>query len=248
MKSSKANISEIFSSLQGEGLCVGERMTFVRFAGCSFGCSFCDTPQGLKTRERCRVETPPRSERFSEFTNPVTADELTKILESFDDSWISVTGGEPLEQADFLAWWLPTISRKRKVLLETNGVLHSALCKVLPYVHVISMDIKLPSATGRPAAWKEHAAFLSAAIEKGRGLFVKVVVTRDTVDADIDTAVSLLSETAPKVPVVIQPATQSVSANESLSEERLRAIEHAFSVRLPDVRIIPQMHKQWGVL
>jgi organic radical activating enzyme len=39
-------VSEIFTSLQGEGLYTGTPMTFIRFAGCSVGkktCQYCDT-------------------------------------------------------------------------------------------------------------------------------------------------------------------------------------------------------------
>ncbi len=39
-----ARISEIFYSLQGEGLCVGVPQVFVRFWGCNLSCGWCDTP------------------------------------------------------------------------------------------------------------------------------------------------------------------------------------------------------------
>ena len=37
-------LSEVFSSIQGEGLYVGDRHLFVRFAGCNLNCQYCDTP------------------------------------------------------------------------------------------------------------------------------------------------------------------------------------------------------------
>ena len=91
-----ATISEIFSSRQGEGLYVGEPMTFVRFASCSLRCRYCDTPQGLCVREECRVEFPPRSGQFTNLNNPVSATKLCEALAGFDDPTIAVTGGEPL--------------------------------------------------------------------------------------------------------------------------------------------------------
>ncbi|HPX77174.1 MAG TPA: 7-carboxy-7-deazaguanine synthase QueE, partial [Methanobacterium sp.] len=38
-------ISEIFSSIQGEGKLVGRRQVFIRFSGCNLTCNYCDTPQ-----------------------------------------------------------------------------------------------------------------------------------------------------------------------------------------------------------
>ena len=38
----KANIVEIFSSIQGEGLYIGERHLFIRFKDCNLNCTYCD--------------------------------------------------------------------------------------------------------------------------------------------------------------------------------------------------------------
>src|SRR6185295_1944409 len=40
-------IREVFASFQGEGTHVGRRTVFVRTAGCSLRCRFCDTPEAL---------------------------------------------------------------------------------------------------------------------------------------------------------------------------------------------------------
>ena len=47
MNRASANIVEVFSSLQGEGIYTGLPMTFVRLGSCSMGCRYCDTPAGL---------------------------------------------------------------------------------------------------------------------------------------------------------------------------------------------------------
>ena len=39
----KYKVNEIFNSIQGEGLNLGKKVTFVRMAGCNLKCKFCDT-------------------------------------------------------------------------------------------------------------------------------------------------------------------------------------------------------------
>lgn len=244
----RANIVEIFSSLQGEGRYVGEPMTFVRFSGCSMRCAFCDTRGAQRVEAGFRVETPPGSRTFSMHKNPVAITRLAEMMEAFDDEFVSITGGEPLEQADFLAEWLPSVAAKRRVLLETNGVLHSALGKVLPHVSVVSMDLKLPSSTRRPAVWAEHEEFLRAVLAAGVEAYVKIVVTGDTSDNDIQRAIGLVGSVNKYVPIFIQPAFDDLSLNAAISEERLSSIERLCGAYLTDVRVQPQMHRQWGVL
>ena len=38
-----SNIKEIFTSIQGEGLYIGQKQIFVRFSRCNLSCAYCDT-------------------------------------------------------------------------------------------------------------------------------------------------------------------------------------------------------------
>jgi len=42
-----ARILDIFASRQGEGICVGDPHTFIRFGGCNVVCNYCDTPESI---------------------------------------------------------------------------------------------------------------------------------------------------------------------------------------------------------
>lgn len=68
-------IVEIFYSLQGEGSRTGQATVFVRMAGCSLACSFCDTDF------RVRRE--------------MTVDEVVAEVLGYNCPWVCLTGGEP---------------------------------------------------------------------------------------------------------------------------------------------------------
>src|SRR5579884_3705551 len=43
----KVNLSEIFTSIEGEGILFGTKTMFVRLAGCPLKCHWCDTTYAL---------------------------------------------------------------------------------------------------------------------------------------------------------------------------------------------------------
>jgi organic radical activating enzyme len=243
-----ANIVEIFSSIQGEGLFTGTPMTFVRFSLCSVGCKWCDTPEALKLCDKCKIESPPQSENFTEIENPISPTRLNEELSNFSSEFISITGGEPLLQADFLSEWLPTVYSSRRILLETSGIHFNELKNIIDRIHVISMDLKLPSSTGVRPYWKEHAEFLRTAISYHKEIYIKIVVTPHTTDRDLQESIKLISQTNKYLPVFIQPASPTLTFNEATPQRQLESLNRLFNVYLPNVKVAHQMHKQWGIL
>jgi organic radical activating enzyme len=104
-------------------------------------------------------------------------------------------------------------------------------------VDVVSMDFKLPTATGLRPFWEEHKQFLSAA--RGRTLFVKSVVTGDTKSVDIVTAAQILAGFDSSIPFILQPASGQYAPESSMLIEFQRT---ALGL-LENVRVIPQAHK-----
>ncbi|TDA69815.1 MAG: 7-carboxy-7-deazaguanine synthase QueE [Clostridia bacterium] len=234
-------LAEVFSSVQGEGLWVGARHLFLRLSGCNLSCGYCDTPAALRPSPDWRLEKMPGRREFVSMANPVGGEDLATILLALLGSphrALAVTGGEPLLQADFLAELLAYVSRKIPVYLETNGTLPDRLGKLLPMVDIISMDIKLPGACGREL-WEEHREFLRLAGKKR--LFVKIVVTSDTLDEEIEQAMALVAGEDGRIPVVLQPVTPGSRAQPPAAA-RLRAWQERALSALEDVRVIPQVH------
>ncbi|MCM8779797.1 MAG: 7-carboxy-7-deazaguanine synthase QueE, partial [Candidatus Omnitrophica bacterium] len=169
----QARIAEIFKSIQGEGIYHGVEQVFVRFFGCNLKCNFCDTPLT----------------NYEELENQ----ELLNRISAFGNGYhsISLTGGEPLLQTDFLKELLPFIkSEGIKSYLETNGILYRQLSQIINNIDIVAMDFKLPSSTGMTCFWQEHENFLRIALKKE--VFVKIVVLNSTTQKEIGKSISLI--------------------------------------------------------
>lgn len=126
----KYRIAELYESINGEGLCAGELAVFVRVAGCSLKCSYCDTAW---------VNLPDTS--YME----MTADEIAAKVQSFSVRNVTVTGGEPLCQPGMYDLLQSLCDAGcQRVEIETNGSVDLAPFRGLPSQIVFTMDYKTP--------------------------------------------------------------------------------------------------------
>jgi organic radical activating enzyme len=241
---STANLFEVFSGIQGEGLRVGERHLFVRFSGCNLSCSYCDTLASHQPSPVVQIEDKPGRRRFTAVKNPLTVDELVAHVERLDAERrhraIALTGGEPLLAADFIAAFAPRCGG-RPLLLETNGTLPDELRKVIDRVAVVAMDIKLREVAGVPTDLSVSRAFLRIAAR--RDVCVKIVVSnRADTDAVMDAALVVASVDR-TIPLVIQPVTPPQPDQLAPTPEQLLAWQMTALSVLDDVRVLPQVHR-----
>ena len=245
---SLGQISSIFQSIQGEGLYVGERQVFVRFTGCNLSCEYCDT-QGIDPKLQTLNPKQIQSQKLkTDFSQPLDVESVVKAVEAFLTNpklfhSVSITGGEPLLQVDFLKELLPKL--KLKKYLETNGTLPDHLAEIVDLVDIVAMDIKLPSATGCASYFKEHEKFLETALFKN--VFVKAVVTKNTLPKEIDEMCALIERVESSVPLVLQPATPQRGAKFNPAPEQLLSFQAIAKKRLEKVLVIPQTHRLTGL-
>ena len=244
---SVAYVSEIFSSFQGEGLFAGRRHVFLRMAGCNLRCVYCDTPESLDRTSHCTVYSQEGGEERKR--NPLSVTEVAGLLRPFlvprrGVHALAITGGEPLLQAFFLAELLEAVPPPVPVLLETNGTHPDRLKSLLPFVHIVSMDVKLPSSSGEPAHWAEHREFLILSREKT--VYVKVPVDEATRDDELCEAAALVAETIPAAVFFLQPIL-SPGAKLQISPAKLERFYDIAVEHMSDVRVMPQTHKFLGV-
>jgi organic radical activating enzyme len=225
----EAPILDIFASRQGEGICVGDPHLFIRFGGCNVVCDYCDTPESI----------PPGSGR----TLGVDGVLRQVGILGRNSATVSLTGGEPLLQVNFLERLIPDLRRNgHKIYLETNGTLPRALERIVEGCDWIAMDLKPESAIGRDM-WEAHRWFLKTG---GKKIFVKLVLTGTTSEEELRRAVTLIAGVRPDIPLVLQPATAWGTAS-SIPLARLASWWGLATRRLPDVRILPQIHRLWGI-
>lgn len=103
---SKLWVSEIFYSVQGEGIHLGKPAIFLRLSGCNLRCVWCDTKYALDMKSgKC-----------------MSLNEVLSEIQRYPAKHIVVTGGEPLLQQLAL---IPLLKELKKlnffIELETNG-------------------------------------------------------------------------------------------------------------------------------
>ena len=251
-----ARLVEIFSAIQGEGLNVGTRQIFVRFAMCDLRCKFCDSAHTWGTPSQCRIERTPGQRDFETHPNPVPGRLLLKWVErqnqpGLHDS-LTLTGGEPLLHTPFLVEFLPLLKQftPLPIYLETGGHRPEQLAMVLPYLDLVGMDIKLKSVSGEEH-WSAHNEFLQLCHKSSVDVFVKLIVDCNTDSVELEQATQLVAQVNPQIPVFLQPVTPLEGSNQPLrvpAPEQVLAWQALMKRTLASVRVVPQTHKMMNQL
>ena len=222
-----AKILEIFRSIQGEGKYAGVPQVFVRLFECNMHCVWCDTPASIGDGKR----------EYKELSIEHTLSQINAIYENAHS--VSITGGEPLLQNDFLKVFCHALHREgKKIYLDTNGTLPHALEEIIKDIDIIAMDIKLPSSTKQKAFWGEHKEFLKIAHRKE--IFVKVVVSLDTKEQEVLKAAKLVASVDHDILFILQP--NYLDMKKGIIDGCV-GYQKSCAKILKDVRILPQVHK-----
>jgi 7-carboxy-7-deazaguanine synthase len=219
-------INEIFLSVQGEGIHVGERTVFVRLYGCPLRCVWCDQPEALTTSGVGRFDTmSPQAVRDRVMSYPAVRR-------------LCLTGGEPLiAPVESLAWVLDELRRAGWwISVETSGarVVEPLLDRI---------DFWTISPKGESAKTFE-GDLVEAQIPTLRRLLelpkerrqLKFIV--QTV-GDVRDAVAILDALRYRGAIVLQPEHEKGDGR--------RVFEWWPWERYPEARVIPQTHKVVGL-
>ena len=121
-------ISEIFYSIQGEGVLAGVPSVFIRTSGCNLRCEWCDTPYASWQPEG--VER--------------SIDEILAEVARHSAKAVVVTGGEPMLTREVVALTERLRAADHHITIETAGTVHQ-------YVEcdLMSISPKLANSTPR---------------------------------------------------------------------------------------------------
>ncbi|MDA1192538.1 MAG: 7-carboxy-7-deazaguanine synthase QueE, partial [Candidatus Poribacteria bacterium] len=115
--------SELFYSIQGEGVLVGTPSVFFRTSYCNLRCAWCDTPYTSWEPE----------------DNDITVDEAFERIHAYGCRHVVITGGEPFIQGEELAALCERLDAAgHHITIETNATVFEPV-----RAHLISMSPKL---------------------------------------------------------------------------------------------------------
>ena len=108
-------ISEVFSSIQGEGIHAGKPSVFLRTALCNLKCVWCDTKY---TWDWDNYD-------YSKEVHEVPIEKVIEKIKQFEPKHLVITGGEPLIQQNDIASLLSKLGDDYFVEVETD-------CTIIP--------------------------------------------------------------------------------------------------------------------
>lgn len=109
-------ISEIFYSIQGEGVTIGTPSIFIRLAGCHLRCTWCDSKFTWPLHSKWQL-------------NPK---QLFKEISQYPCRNLVITGGEPLIQQDELKVFLEIVKNNNyRTEMETSGSIQTKLGRLI---------------------------------------------------------------------------------------------------------------------
>lgn len=235
----RARVSEIFTSIEGEGIFVGKKTLFIRFSGCHLKCRWCDTQYALPL------------DSGTEYQIDEIEDLIIRELQPFTYK-VNFTGGEPLLQTDAVIKLADFIKKqtKLKTYIESSCFDSELFSKVLPYMDICKIEFKTDDSKVvenevYDSLLSNEIKCLELAVESNKTTYIKIVVTNST---NLESFKNLVYNISKKirpsdiVGFIIQPShgVDQPTVNKLLDTYDI--VQPMF----PEVRIIPQLHKEIG--
>ena len=231
-------LQEIFSSIQGEGMRVGEPSTFIRFTGCNLKCLDCDTKYSWKTAG---------TEMSIDFI-------VKEVKEKHYTNAFVITGGEPMLQQEALAqlvYALKDAFPNSNITIESNGSIR--VDKDLPVFWSFSPKFESSTTCSHLADYKaamkhnleitkDRQIKLLMEVFRGSSSFTKLVSDINKNDySDVDVVVQPLIEFGEDVDGL------ELDKMKKLYKSVLNKISEINGLTCKSIRFVGQIHKVFKV-
>lgn len=235
----RARVSEIFTSIEGEGIFVGKKTLFIRFSGCHLKCRWCDTKYALPL------------DSGTDYQIDEIKDLIIKELRPFTYK-VNFTGGEPLLQTEAVIELADFVKKQTNVetYLESSCFDSELFSKVLPYIDICKIEFKTDDS--KVVEDEEYDNLISneikcleLAVESNKATYIKIVVTNST---NLESFKNLVYNISEKIKpsdilgLIIQPSFGIDQPTVNKLLDTYDIVQPMF----PEVRIIPQLHKEIG--
>lgn len=237
----RIRISEVFTSIEGEGIYIGTKTLFVRLAGCPLRCFYCDTPYALNISDGKYYSI---EDAFNLIKSNLNNKNVFKI---------NFTGGEPLLQHLALYRLAELIKGELglRTYLESSCFDANRFLYLLPLIDICKVEFKLSDAN---AVDSNHYSILLSnalkclryAVNNDKATYIKVVVSNLSKREELEELAEMIFNEIKKEDIkgfVLQPVH---GINEPRLEHMLSLYDAIYQY-YEDVRIIPQVHKVMSI-
>jgi 7-carboxy-7-deazaguanine synthase len=235
----RARVSEIFTSIEGEGIFVGKKTLFIRLSGCHLKCRWCDTKYALPL------------DSGTDYQIDEIKDLIIKELQPFTYK-VNFTGGEPLLQIEAVIELADFIKKQTslKTYMESSCFDSELFSKVLPYIDICKIEFKTDDSKVVEDEEYDNLILneikcLELAVESNKATYIKIVVTNSTNLESFKNLVYIISKKIKPSDIlgfIIQPSFGIDQPTVNKLLDTYDIVQPMF----PEVRIIPQLHKEIG--
>lgn len=234
----KVRLSEIFTSVEGEGILYGTKTLFVRLAGCPFTCFYCDTKESLPL------------DSGTEYT----IEEANQLIDSNLKNQtykVNFTGGDPLIQHKAVALLAKHIQDKKiPTYLESSCFDINRFNHILPFIDIVKIEFKTKDSEFVDSEHYEKLIShtmkcLKSSVNAKKTTYIKIVVSSKTHLNEFQELTNQIFHIISNNDIagfIIQPTY-------GISEPTLDLLLDLYDIVYPhyvDVKVVPQLHKFIG--
>lgn len=235
----KVILSEIFTSVEGEGIYFGMKTMFVRVAGCFMKCYWCDTPYALSMKDGKEYEVSDAIKMIDDNLLPNTYK-------------VNFTGGEPLMQHKAVYEMAKHVKSKGlRTYIESACYDVERFKELLPFMDICKVEFKLSDSEVVDVKHyrqllENELKCLEEAVRAKKATYIKVVVSSLSDKKEFEELAKMIFKIIKPADIegfIIQPVYGA-------SEPKLEQLFQFYDAVYPyyeQVRIVPQLQKVMGV-